>query len=62
MGGCVHFDYSLNDGHDALLDQPHVMRVVAYHDQEGDHVLLVLPNGPCRLVIELRLDVRQEVL
>ena len=38
------------------------MRDVAYHMQEGKHVLLVLTNGPCRLVLEIRLDVRREML
>ena len=38
------------------------MRDVAYHEQEGDHVLIVLPDGPCRLILELYLDVRRAVL
>ena len=62
LGGQVHFYRVLNDGHDALLTLPHVMRDVAYHAQEGDHVLLVLPDGPCLLILELHLDVRREVL
>ena len=35
---------------------------IAYNEQEGDHVLLVFPNGPCRLILELRLDVRRAVM
>ena len=62
LGGCVHFDRALNDGHDALLDFLHVMRDVTYHEQEGDHVLIILPEGSCRLVLELHLDVRWAVL
>ena len=62
LGGCVHFDCALNDGHDALLALPHVMRDIAYHDQDGDHVLLVLPSGPCLLILELRIDVSQALL
>ena len=62
LGGCVHFDRALNDDHDALLAFLHVMRDFAYHEQEGDHVLLVFTDGPCRLVLEIRLDVRQAVL
>ena len=38
------------------------MRDVAYHTQEGDHVLFVFPDGPCRLVLELRLDVGRAIL
>ena len=62
LGGCVHFDRALNNGHDALLSLPRVMRDVAYHDQEGDHILLVLPSGPCRLILDLRLNIRRSVL
>ena len=58
----MHFDRALNNGHDALLSLPRVMRDVAYHDQEGYHVMLVLPSGPCQLILELRLDIRREVL
>ena len=60
--GRVHFDRALNNGHYALLTLPYVMRDVTYHAQEGDNVLLVLPDGPHRLDIELRLDIRGEVL
>ena len=62
LSGRVHFNCALNDGHDSLLTLPHVMRDVTYHAQEGDHVLRVLLNGPRRLVLELRLDVRRAVL
>ena len=62
LGGHVHFDLALDDGHDALLTLLNVMRDVTYHVQEGDHVLLVFTDGPCRLVLEIRLDVRQAVL
>ena len=62
LGGCVHFDCSLNDDHDALIDIPHFMRDIAYHEQENYHVLLVLPSGLCRLILEIRLEVRRAVL
>ena len=62
MGGSLFLDCAINDGHDALLDLTHVMRGIAYHEQEGDHVLLVFPSSPCRLIFELHLDVRWAVL
>ena len=62
LGGCVHFNCALNDGHDALLTLPHVMCDIAYHEQEGHHVLLVLPSGLWQLILELCLDVRGEVM
>ena len=62
LGGCVNFDRALNDGHVALLALPDVMRDIAYHEKECDHVLLVLPRGPCQLIIELCLNVRRSVL
>ena len=39
-----------------------VMPDIAYHGQEGDHVLLVLPCGTCQMILEIRLDVRRAVL
>ena len=47
LGVFLHFDRALNNGHDALLSLPHVMRDIAYHEQEGEQVLLVFPRGSC---------------
>ena len=45
-----------------LIALLYFMHDFAYHTQKGNHVLFVLPDGTCRLVLELRLDVGRAML